>query len=128
MIAKGSYWSAIDGARPRSSIESATGLGRYGAVRPLDPPHTQANFVMREMGFEVARRHAARLRRMAVLLLFVVPALAMLLILLLGDVPLVLVLSLAAVVSAAAGVLIERWLFFAEARHVSMLYYGADPT
>jgi DMSO reductase anchor subunit len=30
-----------------------------------------------------------------------------------------------AVLSAAAGVWVERWLFFAEARHVSMLYYGA---
>ena len=27
--------------------------------------------------------------------------------------------------SAAAGVLIERWLFFAEAKHVVTLYYGA---
>ena len=25
---------------------------------------------------------------------------------------------------ATAGVLIERWLFFAEARHVVQLYYG----
>ena len=24
------------------------------------------------------------------------------------------------------GLLIERWLFFAEAEHVSMLYYGTD--
>jgi DMSO reductase anchor subunit len=36
--------------------------------------------------------------------------------------------SLAAAGSAAAaltGALIERWLFFAEAEHVSSLYYGA---
>ncbi len=26
---------------------------------------------------------------------------------------------------ASAGVLVERWLFFAEARHSVMLYYGA---
>jgi len=25
-----------------------------------------------------------------------------------------------------AGLLVERWLFFAEAEHVAMLYYGAD--
>ena len=36
---------------------AATGLGRFGAVRVLDPPHTQANFVMREMGYTVARKH-----------------------------------------------------------------------
>ena len=28
--------------------------------------------------------------------------------------------------SMAAGLVTERWLFFAEAEHVSMLYYGAD--
>jgi DMSO reductase anchor subunit len=31
-----------------------------------------------------------------------------------------------AVVSAVLCVVIERWLFFAEAEHVAMLYYGAD--
>ena len=29
-------------------------------------------------------------------------------------------------VLATAGTLVERWLFFAEARHVVTLYYGAD--
>jgi len=32
-------------------------------------------------------------------------------------------LALAAVLSAAAGVLAERWLFFAEAEHVVTIYY-----
>ena len=31
-----------------------------------------------------------------------------------------------AVLSAALGLVIERWLFFAEAKHTVMLYYGAD--
>ena len=26
----------------------------------------------------------------------------------------------------ALGLAVERWLFFAEAEHVAMLYYGAD--
>ena len=30
-----------------------------------------------------------------------------------------------AVLLAALGVLVERWLFFAEARHVVTLFYGA---
>jgi DMSO reductase anchor subunit len=34
-------------------------------------------------------------------------------------------LAIVALICAALGVLIERWLFFAEARHVAMLYYGA---
>ena len=31
-----------------------------------------------------------------------------------------------AVASAALGLVVERWLFFAEARHTVTLYYGAD--
>jgi len=30
------------------------------------------------------------------------------------------------VVSAGTGVLVERWLFFAEAQHTVSLYYGAQ--
>jgi DMSO reductase anchor subunit len=30
-----------------------------------------------------------------------------------------------AALSATAGVLVERWLFFAEAKHSVTLYYGA---
>jgi len=117
------YWSAIDGAQKTHSAEAATGLGRFGTVRPLDPPHTQPNFVMREMGYQVARRHAARLRRLVVALLFVVPAAASLVLLLgLPGTPQIAV-ALLSIVSAATGVLVERWLFFAEAEHVVMLYY-----
>jgi DMSO reductase anchor subunit len=36
------------------------------------------------------------------------------------------VLAAVAVVSVVPGVVIERWLFFAEVEHVAMLYYGAD--
>ncbi len=61
-ILKRLYWSAIDTAKKTHTAEAATGLGHLGTVRPLDPPHTQPNFVMREMGYQVARRHARRLR------------------------------------------------------------------
>jgi sulfite dehydrogenase (quinone) subunit SoeC len=30
------------------------------------------------------------------------------------------------VVSAGLGLVVERWLFFAEAKHTVTLYYGAD--
>jgi DMSO reductase anchor subunit len=33
-------------------------------------------------------------------------------------------LGLLAALSASAGVLVERWLFFAEAKHTVTLYYG----
>ena len=125
-IAKTNYWSGIDEVRRAHTVGEATGLGRFGRVRPLDPPHTQANFVMREMGYQVARKHAERLRQIAALLLFVAPVVLTLMLLLPGLAVLVPLLAVLAALAAAAGVLVERWLFFAEAEHVSMLYYGRD--
>jgi DMSO reductase anchor subunit len=111
------YWRFIDRSRGAGTAESATGLGRFGRVRLLDPPHTEENYLLKEMGYRIARRHAAKLRAIAALLGFVLP---------LG---LVLaaprLLGLVAALSASAGVLVERWLFFAEAKHAVTLYYGA---
>jgi DMSO reductase anchor subunit len=121
---KARYWSAIDRAEKTYTAESATGLGPLGTVRPLDPPHTQPNFVMREMGYQVARRHARKLRLFTIVLLFVVPLLAAIALLLL-RMPNALTIALTALSmgSAAIGVLTERWLFFAEAEHVVVVYY-----
>lgn len=96
-------------------------------MRPLEPPHTQPNFVMREMGYRVARKHALKLRRLAVLLAFVLPILAVVLSLLFGPL-LGLIASFVAALSVSVGIFIERWLFFAEAEHAAMLYYGLDKT
>ncbi len=121
-LLKARYWHTID-TEPRTlTAESATGLGHLGTVRPLDPPHTQPNYVMREMGYQVARHHALKLRRIASALLFPVP-LALAICLPFLSAPAQIALAAAAVLSAAAGVLTERWLFFAEAEHVVTVYY-----
>jgi DMSO reductase anchor subunit len=122
-VLKRIYWRRIDGAPAPYTIAQALGIPGASAIRPLDPPHTQPNFVMREMGYAVGRKHAARLRLWVMVLLFAAP-LGAILIALLAPAGGALFLTLA-VLSAAAGVWVERWLFFAEARHVSMLYYGA---
>jgi DMSO reductase anchor subunit len=119
------YWRAIDRSEPAYTVEAATGLGHLGKVRPLDPPHSQANFVMREMGFEIARKHAERLRGIAIIALFVMP-MALILIASAGPWPIPAMAMAAAVLFAALGVFVERWLFFAEAEHIAMLYYGKD--
>ncbi len=116
-----SYWRAIDGAPERYTAEAATGLSAFGEVRQLDPPHTMPNFVMREMGYRVARKHARRLRLFAFASLFAVPALLLVSGRLTGFETAAYAF---ATVFAASGVLTERWLFFAEAEHVSQLYYG----
>ncbi|MEO1103155.1 MAG: dimethyl sulfoxide reductase anchor subunit, partial [Pseudomonadota bacterium] len=111
--------------RSDSTAETATGLGRFGTVTMLEPPHTQENFLLKEMGFQIARKHARRLRAIAVLLAFVTPLAATALTFLTGATAAT-ALALLATAAAAVGVVVERWLFFAEARHVVTLYYGAN--
>jgi len=123
--AKWLYWRRIDTAPRDWTVESATGLGRIGRVRPLEAAHTQPNFVMREMGYAVARKHASRLRVLALGAGFVAPALLLALSVSVPSGPATVVAAVATL-GVAAGVLAERWLFFAEARHVVTLYYGAD--
>jgi DMSO reductase anchor subunit len=78
---------------------------------------------MREMGYQVARRHAERLRRLSAVLLFLFPIVAGLLLLLNTPSPVQIAIAALSALSAAVGVLTERWLFFAEAEHVVVVFY-----
>ncbi|MBM3487524.1 MAG: dimethyl sulfoxide reductase anchor subunit [Alphaproteobacteria bacterium] len=119
------YWMYIDGTHAASTVATATGLAGLGPVRLLDAPNTQENFVQEEMGYRIARAHATKLRRYAFFLLFAIPA-ALVLIGMEASLWLGLPCAVLAALSASFGVVIERWLFFAEAKHVVTLYYGAD--
>jgi sulfite dehydrogenase (quinone) subunit SoeC len=118
------YWRHIDRHSGASTAESATGLGALGQVRLFEAPHTEENYLLKEMGFAIARKHRVKLRRIAFQLAFVIPPLLVLIALAEGGWPGA-AAALAAAVVATAGVLIERWLFFAEAKHTMTLYYGA---
>ena len=124
LAAKLAYWQAIDRAPATSTAESATGLGALGRVRLLEAPHTEDNYLMKEMGHTIARKHAGKLRRLAIGFGFLLPLLLSLLCPALPPLAAALVAVLAAV-SGLCGVLLERWLFFAEAKHSVTLYYGA---
>lgn len=101
-----------------TTLASATGLGRMGRVRPFEPPHTGTNYLLREFAYQIGRKHAQKLRIIALLLAFAVPLLIMLF-----PHPGHFA-ALIAIVSHLAGVFASRWLFFAEAEHVVGLYYG----
>lgn len=122
---KRGYWRFIDRTAGPATPASATGLKGLGPVRLFEAPATQESYVMREMGYRIARKHARRLRRLATGLAFALPLALTLAALLLPGPAAALAAGLAAL-SAAAGILIERWLFFAEARHAVTLYYGAQ--
>lgn len=122
LAVKLSYWRSIGAAPARSTAESATGLGRFGAVRLVDAPHSQSNYLLDEMGFRVARKHAEKLRRIAIVAGFILPALLLAGAALAG--PFSAPLIGLAILVGAVGIAAERWLFFAEAKHVVTLYYG----
>jgi DMSO reductase anchor subunit len=99
------------------SLASAVGMSA-ARVKLLDMGHTHGTFLTREFVYRLGREHAWRLRVLFFALSFALP--------------LVLValwpgahwsLSIAALV-CLTGLLIERWLFFAEAQHVVRLFHG----
>ena len=100
-----------------TNMETATGLGHIGKVRAFEPPHTGTNYLMREFIHQVGRKHAQKLRIIAMGLGFVLPVVLLLL-------PFNHIFAALALLSHIAGVLTLRWLFFAQAEHVVGLYYG----
>lgn len=113
-------WRVGDGAFQRAgqTMGTATGLDRVGRPWVFEPAHTAGNYLMREMIHVVGRKHAAKLRWIALACASVLPALILLLPLGWAGVALAVALHL-------VGALAQRWLFFAEAEHVVGLYYGA---
>ncbi|RMH46944.1 MAG: dibenzothiophene desulfurase [Alphaproteobacteria bacterium] len=105
-------------AQAGSDAGTATGLGRIGRVRLLEPPHAGRNYVLDEMAFRVGRRHAAKLRILSLVGAVVLPGI------LLATLGTGVVVTAVAAILHLAGALASRWLFFAEARHVVGLYYG----
>lgn len=113
-------WQAADGrlAAAGHTMETATGLGNLGKVRVFEQPHTGGNYLLHEMVYVVGRKHALKLRMIAFVLGFVIPAVLLL------ALPAGHLIGLIAVLSHLAGIFASRWLFFAEAEHVVGLYYG----
>jgi DMSO reductase anchor subunit len=121
------YWSFIDDTPSPITPASATGLVGTGAnvsVRSVEWPHTEANYVMKEMGFAIARKHGQKLRLIAIWLGFLLPGIMIETAIL---VPVVFqpFFVIPATALMAVGLIVERWLFFAQAKHAVTLYYGA---
>lgn len=125
-LARELNWRILHGRPGGASTADAVGLAGFGTVRPLDPPQTETNYLLHEFGFRVARRHATRLRGLARLLGWAVPTiLTLAAAALVPSRPIGVTVLAVAAGSALAGILIERWLFFAEATHTAALYYRA---
>lgn len=124
LMATKHFWWRNLAAPSASTVASATGLGQTGDVSLFERPHVTENWLTEEMGFRVARNHAARLRRLSQALL-ALPLAALLVSLALGVTDISVPAALTTVLFLL-GAFLERWLFFAEARHTVGLYYGAS--
>ena len=96
------------------TVGRATGFTQ-AKVRLLEAGHTAPNFLTREFVYYKSAVFLQRMRYAAMTLAFAMPSA-------------IIMLSKSAAIAAAvfmfAGLLIERWLFFAEARHTVRLYHG----
>lgn len=103
-----------------STAESATGLGFIGKVKLLERPHTGPNYLTKEMVHVIGRKHARKLRLIAMLVGGLLPMVfcGLVIVNILPQ-----IFLFVAGVTFILGLFAERWLFFAEARHAVSLYY-----
>jgi len=129
LVAKLGYWrhgAADRGGKSVLTIEQAIGVAQ--GVRPpgisvaqarlFDAGHTQRTFLTDEFVFRLARQHAQAVRAAALALGFGIPLLW------LATGPRHWAAAASVALLALAGLLAERWLFFADARHTVRLYHG----
>ncbi|MGM0552585.1 MAG: dimethyl sulfoxide reductase anchor subunit family protein [Pseudomonadota bacterium] len=119
-VLKGIYYfwiSRVNGP----TINTATTFNR-ATVRLLDTGHTAGTFLTDEFGYDPRKDTIDNVKMGVFLLGFVAPVLVFASIL--SGAP----DSVAwlAMVSSLIGIGMERWLFFAEAKHVVRLYHGAQ--
>ena len=114
------FWIRSPGLSP--TINTATGLTR-AKVKLLDTGHTHGTFLTEEFGFQIARKMTGLLKVVVFVVGFALPGLMLVWVFNQhgGETA-----ALVAAVAGIAGAAVERWLFFAEARHVVNLYHGAQ--
>jgi DMSO reductase anchor subunit len=117
-IAKAVYYFWI-GKPQGPTINTALGITR-SRIRMLEPGQSSDSFLNHEFSFQAAADRILQMRVIVHLCGFILPVI-MLVVLLQTDIA---ILALLAPWVVIGGLLAERWLFFAEARHVVNLYYG----
>ena len=124
-VVKAMYFVTI-GKPAGPTLNSALNFTQ-ASMRVLDVGHSGGTFHTREFGHQVARVRLYWARVVCFALLFALPV-VILLMASPADSGGKAALLIMAALSAYAGVFVERWLFFAEARHVVNLYHGAQRT
>ena len=128
-ISKFGYFLHI-GKPQGATINSATSLGKasQAQVRLLDAGHTSDTFLSNEFVFDAGALKLLRLRKLMQLLTFILPMGLMLASYYSNQHYTAHYAVWLALGAMMLGLFIERWLFFAEARHVVRLYHGEQRT
>jgi DMSO reductase anchor subunit len=119
------YWRAIDRTPLPITRGEAVGLPDR-ELSVFERPHTEENYLTREMGYVLARKHARKLRLIALTLFALLPVAGMFvagLMQVTGSPETAAVVTALSALSVLLGAVVERWLFFAQAKHLVTLYY-----
>ena len=114
-----SFWYIADrGFQDKeTSVGTALGYNKNEEIRPFDVAHTNRNYLLNEMVYKVARKHSVKIRYISFFMAFVFPMSLILIF------PNNFSVSVSTITIHLIGIYFSRWLFFAEAKHVIMLYY-----
>ena len=100
-----------------TTIGTALGFSKNEDIRAFDAAHTNRNYLLNEMVYKVARKHAVKIRYISFFAAFVLPM--SLILIFPGNFS----VSVLIIASHLVGIYFSRWLFFAEAKHSVSFYY-----
>ena len=101
-----------------TSVGTALGFSKNEDIRAFDVAHTNRNYLLNEMVYKVARKHAIKIRYISFFAAFVFPM--SLTLVFPGNFS----VSVLIIASHLVGIYFSRWLFFAEAKHSVGFYYN----
>ena len=100
-----------------TTVGTALGFSKNEDIRAFDAAHTNRNYLLNEMVYKVARKHAVKIRYISFFAAFVLPM--SLILIFPGNFS----VSVLIIASHLVGIYFSRWLFFAEAKHSVSFYY-----
>ena len=100
-----------------TTVGTALGFSKNEDIRAFDAAHTNRNYLLNEMVYKVARKHAIKIRYISFFAAFVLPM--SLILIFPGNFS----VSVLIIASHLVGIYFSRWLFFAEAKHSVSFYY-----
>ncbi len=100
-----------------TTVGTALGFSKNEDIRAFDTAHTNRNYLLNEMVYKVARKHAIKIRYISFFAAFVLPM--SLILIFPGNFS----VSVLIIASHLVGIYFSRWLFFAEAKHSVSFYY-----